>query len=198
MGSAAHNPIPQSIPRDVQRSSNLFVLDPTARPRTMGLKEAEHLSQFVPVIVLVPADSSENPNVRAATRRRISPTEDSGSALLLQFLENAIVKVKAKKIEGSIAFGDAKVNFASMEATRDGRPVVLTSLEFKTLKYLVQNARRVLSRDELLNEVWGYENYPCTRTVDNLILRLRQKFEKTPSQPVHFQTVRGTGYKFLP
>ena len=81
---------------------------------------------------------------------------------------------------------------------RKGEPVMLTALEFKTLKYLAQNARRVISRDELLNEVWGYENYPCTRTVDNHILRLRQKLEKNPSRPVHFRTVHGAGYKFLP
>ncbi len=79
-----------------------------------------------------------------------------------------------------------------------GEPVVLTTMEFKTLKYLIQNARRVISRDELLNEVWGYENYPCTRTVDNHILRLRQKLERNPSRPVHFQTRHGAGYKFVP
>jgi DNA-binding response OmpR family regulator len=72
-----------------------------------------------------------------------------------------------------------KVNFSYMETTRKGRPVALTPLEFKTLKY-AQNARRVISRDELLNEVWGYENYPCTRTVDNPILELRQEPEKEP------------------
>jgi DNA-binding winged helix-turn-helix (wHTH) protein len=63
---------------------------------------------------------------------------------------------------------------------------------------LIQNPRLVISRDQLLNEVWGYENYPCTRTVDNNILRLRQKLEQHPSQPIHFVTVHGAGYKFLP
>ena len=74
---------------------------------------------------------------------------------------------------------------------------MLTALEFKTLRYLVENARRVISRDELLNEVWGYQNYPTTRTVDTHILRLRQKLEKDPTDPVHFRTVHGTGYKFV-
>jgi len=63
--------------------------------------------------------------------------------------------------------------------------------------WLKLNAGRVISRDELLNEVWGYENYPCTRTVDNHILRLRQKLERDPSRPVHFRTVHGAGYKFM-
>jgi DNA-binding response OmpR family regulator len=64
-------------------------------------------------------------------------------------------------------------------------------------EYLIQNARRVISRAELLNEVWGYENYPSTRTVDNRILKLRQKLERDPSRPAHFRTVHGAGYKFL-
>ena len=85
-----------------------------------------------------------------------------------------------------------------MEALRKGAPVVLTIMQFKTLKYLIENARRVISRDELLNEVWGYENYPCTRTVDNHILRLRQKLERDPSRPAHLRTVHGAGYKFTP
>jgi len=70
-------------------------------------------------------------------------------------------------------------------------------MEFKLLRFLVQNAGRVISRDELLNEVWGYDNYPCTRTVDNHILRLRQKLELDPARPVHFHTVHGVGYKFV-
>jgi DNA-binding response OmpR family regulator len=109
-----------------------------------------------------------------------------------------MAEFKGNCTEGDLVFGDVKVSFSSLEASRKDEPVVLTSLEFKTLKYLSQNARRVISRDELLNEVWGYENYPCTRTVDNHILRLRQKLESDPSRPVHFRTVHGAGYKFLP
>jgi NAD(P)H dehydrogenase (quinone) len=85
-----------------------------------------------------------------------------------------------------------------MEIHRNGRPVILTCKEFKTLAYLIKNQRRVISRDELLNEVWGYENYPCTRTVDNHILRLRKKLEIEPAHPKHFHTVHSSGYKFLP
>jgi DNA-binding response OmpR family regulator len=63
---------------------------------------------------------------------------------------------------------------------------------------MIKNARRAISRDELLNEVWGYENYPCTRTVDNHILRLRQKLENDPANPEHLVTIHGMGYKFIP
>ena len=75
--------------------------------------------------------------------------------------------------------------------------VVLTPMEFNLLKFLVKNAGRAISRDEMLNEVWGYENYPCTRTVDNHILKLRQKLEVDPANPVHFHTVHGVGYKLV-
>jgi DNA-binding response OmpR family regulator len=95
-------------------------------------------------------------------------------------------------------FGDVKVDFTKMELWRDGSQVQLTSQEFKVLKFMIQNAERVLSREELLNFVWGYRNYPSTRTVDNHILRLRQKLEKDPANPLHFRTVHSSGYKFVP
>ena len=97
-----------------------------------------------------------------------------------------------------VACGEMTISFSAMEVHCRGRLVVLTRKEFKTLAYLLKNARRVVSRDELLNEVWGYECYPCTRTVDNHILRLRKKLEREPARPRHFRTVHGTGYKFLP
>jgi DNA-binding response OmpR family regulator len=96
------------------------------------------------------------------------------------------------------AFDGISVDFTRMEVTRDGQSIALTAQEFKTLKFMLQNAERVISRDELLNEVWGYQNYPSTRTVDNHILKLRQKLEKDPANPVHFRTVHGMGYKFVP
>ncbi|HEV2467964.1 MAG TPA: response regulator transcription factor [Candidatus Sulfotelmatobacter sp.] len=96
-----------------------------------------------------------------------------------------------------VSFDDITADFKKMEVKRDGKPVVLTAQEFKTFQFLVRNADRVISRDELLNEVWGYQNYPSTRTVDNHILKLRQKLEKDPSSPVHFRTVHGMGYKFV-
>jgi DNA-binding response OmpR family regulator len=96
-----------------------------------------------------------------------------------------------------VSFDGISVDFKKMEVQRDGKIIVLTAQEFKTLQFLVQNADRVISRDELLNEVWGYQNYPSTRTVDNHILKLRQKLERDPASPVHFRTVHGMGYKFV-
>jgi DNA-binding response OmpR family regulator len=96
-----------------------------------------------------------------------------------------------------ISFDGITIDFKKMEVMREGKAVVLTAQEFKTLQFMVQNADRVISRDELLNEVWGYQNYPSTRTVDNHILKLRQKLERDPASPVHFRTVHGMGYKFV-
>jgi len=95
-------------------------------------------------------------------------------------------------------FADVIVDFSKIEITRAGEKIVLTPKEFKALEFLTKNSQRVISRDELLNKVWGYESYPCTRTVDNHMLRLRQKLEIDPSHPSHFLTVHGLGYKFVP
>ena len=96
-------------------------------------------------------------------------------------------------------FGEVCVDFTRMKVSRSpGEAITLTSQEFKTLKCFLLNPDRVFSRDELLNEAWGYESYPSTRTVDNHILKLRQKLEPDPARPVHFRTVHGIGYKFVP
>jgi DNA-binding response OmpR family regulator len=101
-------------------------------------------------------------------------------------------------VTATYSFGECEVDFAKMTARRSDRAVTLTAHEFKLLKYLVEHAERVLSREELLNEVWGYQSYPTTRTVDNHILKLRQKLEPDAAEPRYLQTVYGAGYKFVP
>jgi DNA-binding response OmpR family regulator len=96
-----------------------------------------------------------------------------------------------------VRFDDVIVNFTTMEAQKGSRIVAMTAQEFKVLRFFAKFPGRVISREELLNEVWGYQNYPSTRTVDNHILRLRQKLENDPANPTHFLTVHGAGYKFL-
>jgi two-component system alkaline phosphatase synthesis response regulator PhoP len=97
----------------------------------------------------------------------------------------------------TVRFGSAEVDFDTWEATSRGAPVKLTSLEMKLLKYLVQHEGKVVTRDELLTKVWGMNRPPATRTVDTFMLNLRKTFEDDPSRPVHFLSVRGTGYKFV-
>lgn len=96
-----------------------------------------------------------------------------------------------------LIFGDVEIDFTSMEAKRASTPVDMTAQEFKLLRFLARSSERVISREELLNQVWGYQNYPSTRTVDNHILRLRQKLEPDPANPRFFVTVHGAGYKFV-
>jgi len=96
-----------------------------------------------------------------------------------------------------LVFDDVIVDFTSMEASRAGETVTMTAQEFRVLKFFAKFPGRVISREELLNEVWGYHNYPSTRTVDNHILRLRQKLEPDPANPRHFLTLHGAGYKFV-
>jgi DNA-binding response OmpR family regulator len=106
--------------------------------------------------------------------------------------------VQTTHVAGQYRFADITVNVDSMEVTRSGRSVSLTAQEFRLLRYFIDRANRAISREELLNEVWGYQNYPSTRTVDNHILRLRQKLEPDPANPRFFLTMHGAGYKFVP
>jgi DNA-binding response OmpR family regulator len=95
-------------------------------------------------------------------------------------------------------FGSCTVDFAKMTVQRGDEAVTLTAHEFKLLRFFTEHPERVLGREELLNEVWGYNFFPTTRTVDNQILKLRQKLEVDPANPRHLQTVYGAGYKFIP
>jgi DNA-binding response OmpR family regulator len=111
----------------------------------------------------------------------------------------ALVRRATRVTPGNLyLFEDVVVDFSRMAVTRCGAEVSVTAMEFRTLEFLTKNAERTISRDQLLNEVWGYNDYPSTRTVDNHILRLRQKLESDPSNPSHLLTVHGMGYKFVP
>jgi DNA-binding response OmpR family regulator len=122
--------------------------------------------------------------VRRAMRRNIKKQQAAGNA-------------DAATPRDLLIFGDVEIDFTSMEAKRSGKPVSMTAQEFKLLRFLSRSTDRVISREELLNEVWGYQNYPSTRTVDNHILRLRQKLEPDPAHPRFFVTVHSAGYKFV-
>ena len=96
-----------------------------------------------------------------------------------------------------LTFGDVIVDFLQYEARKKGQPVEMTPKEFGVLRYLAVRAGQVVQRQMLLEEVWGYENYPTTRTVDNHIASLRAKLEDDPAEPRHLLTVHGVGYKFV-
>jgi len=104
----------------------------------------------------------------------------------------------ASGVPATLRFGQAEVDFRRYEAHREGRPVEMTRKEFALLQFLASREDTVVTRDEILNKVWGFESYPITRTVDNHISSLRAKLEVDPAHPVHIQTVHGVGYKFVP
>jgi DNA-binding response OmpR family regulator len=161
-------------------------------------EEFRNLSRFLPVIVLVPKSAVHDKTTQKKSETNKSVTGLIDTSDVCAPLNAAKAWLRKPNGADTFEFGGVKGCFSTMEIHRNGRPVVLTCKEFKTLAYLIKNARRVISRDELLNEVWGYENYPSTRTVDNHILKLRKKLEKEPARPKHFHTVHSAGYKFLP
>jgi DNA-binding response OmpR family regulator len=113
-------------------------------------------------------------------------------------VQAAIRRQRKSAVPTLCRFADCEVDFEKMTVRRNGRPIVLTAHEFKLLKFFTENPERVLTREALLNEVWGYNSYPTTRTVDNQILKLRQKLEPDPARPKHLLTIYGAGYKFVP
>ena len=117
---------------------------------------------------------------------------------LLARVQAAIRRSKRPIPRDCVTFGDIQLDLASMRATKKGSPVALTAFEFKLIQFFLNNPERVITREELLSGVWGHKVSPFTRSVDNQILKLRQKLEDDPANPVHFCTVHGAGYRFLP
>ena len=115
----------------------------------------------------------------------------------------ARVKAVLRRVSSAAAapeiyrFSDVEVNIRSNEVRRDGKLIDLSAKEFALLAYFIAHPVETLSRDRLLDAVWGYENYPTTRTVDTHIVHLRQKLEPNPEEPRFILTVHGSGYKFV-
>jgi DNA-binding response OmpR family regulator len=97
----------------------------------------------------------------------------------------------------TFTFGDVKLDFKKYRAAKLGKELELSAREFEILKYLIRRQGEIVTRDQLLDEVWGYDSNPITRTVDNHIVKLRQKIEADPSNPQHIVTVHRVGYRFV-
>jgi two-component system alkaline phosphatase synthesis response regulator PhoP len=95
------------------------------------------------------------------------------------------------------AFADVRVDFRAAQVYRGGTPLALSALEYKLLRYFIEHRGALLSRDELLDKVWGYDAMPTTRTVDVHVASLRQKIEANPAHPEHIRTVHRLGYRFV-
>jgi two-component system alkaline phosphatase synthesis response regulator PhoP len=106
-------------------------------------------------------------------------------------------KREAKRIPDVYSFGDVELDFSHFKVRRKGKEVDLTSLEVEILKYFVAHRGEVVTREALLDKIWGYERFPTTRTIDNHILKLRKKVEEDPAHPKYIFSVYGAGYRFM-
>ena len=109
---------------------------------------------------------------------------------------HAVLRRTKPRLE-RLRLGDVVLDFQRLRATKGNEELVLTDREFEVLRYLAERAGSVVTRDELLLLVWGYSDAPLTRTVDNLIFRLRQKIERDPHRPVHIRKAYGDGYRLV-
>src|ERR1700733_2528271 len=161
-------------------------------------QEIKAWSHDTPVIVLSAVTEVADKVLLLETGADDYMTKPFSPRELLARVQAAIRRTK-KKVEGlPHGFGDISVDFQKMEVHKGSGLIQLTTHEFKLLRFFLDNPGRAVARDELLNDVWGFNFHVTTRTVDNQIWKLRQKLEADPANPVHFRTVHGFGYKFVP
>ena len=161
-------------------------------------KEIKQWSSDTPVIVLSAISEVADKVLLLESGADDYVTKPFSPRELLARVQAAIRRNNKKTETLPLSFGKVNVNFITMETYRDGQLVPLTAHEFKLLRFFLDNPGRAVAREELLSGVWGLNFHLTTRTVDNQILKLRQKLEPDPANPVHFRTVHGVGYKFVP
>jgi len=120
-----------------------------------------------------------------------------GMLELIARVKALLRRTQSTKEVDEVKFDNVVIDFKAYRAARADQPLELSAREYRLLRYLVAKCGSVVTRDELLDEVWGYNSYPSTRTVDNHIARLRQKIEDNVEEPKHILTVHGVGYKFV-
>jgi DNA-binding response OmpR family regulator len=184
-----------------QAQPDLIVLD-LMLPRMSGLEFCRKLRMEdtqVPVLMLT-ARSQEADRVRGLDLGGDDYVTKPFSVPELMARVRALLRrtVSNPGAPGALRFGQAEVDFERYSAHRRGRPVEMTRKEFALLRFLASRKNTVLTRDEILNKVWGFDSFPVTRTVDNHIASLRAKLEANPAHPEHILTVHGVGYKFVP
>jgi DNA-binding response OmpR family regulator len=176
---------------------DLIVLD-LMLPHMSGLELCRRLRAedvHVPVLVLT-ARGEEADRVRGLDTGADDYVTKPFSMAELMARVRALLRRSPAGLAATLKFADVEVDFRSHTARRAGRAVEMTRKEFALLRFLASREDVVVTRDELLNKVWGFEAYPVTRTVDNHIASLRAKLEADPARPVFIQTVHGVGYKF--
>jgi DNA-binding response OmpR family regulator len=184
-----------------RRAKPDFVILDLRMPQMNGqdvCREIRRQSEEVPIIILTASPDEVNRVLLLELGADDYVTKPFSPKELIARVRAVLRRARRNQPVEQLYFDDVSIDFAKMEAVRGERTVALTPQEFKLLKYFAQNPQRVVSRDQLLSDVWGYDSYPSTRTVDSHILTLRQKLEREPGKPVHFITVHNAGYKFVP
>ena len=170
-------------------------------PRLSGrdaCRQMKEISPDTPVIILSAVSEVVDKVLLLELGAEDYVTKPFSPRELLARVQACIRRRRATAPVARYIFGNCEIDFLKMTVQRSGQPVTLTAHEFKLLRFFTENPERVLSRDELLSDVLGYNSYPTTRTVDNQIMKLRQKLEVDPANPRHLQTIYGAGYKFAP
>lgn len=180
---------------------NLVILD-VMLPEMDGFTVCEAIrleNQTVPVLFLTAKNSSADRINGLKIGADDYLTKPFNLEELLLRVQN-LLRRSAKTPEGSgiseYTIGDNKINFSQLEITRGKETIRLTRKEALLLKLLIERKNEVVSREHILETVWGYDIYPSTRTIDNFIVSFRKYFEKDPGSPEYFQSVRGIGYRF--
>jgi len=190
----------EGLDRALADDPDLVVLD-VMMPRMSGLDVCKQLKAKRPSlpIIMLTARGQEIDKVVGLELGADDYVTKPFSIRELMARVKAVLRRVAPQVPATelYRFSDVEVNIRGNEVRRAGRPVELSSKEFALLAYFVAHPAETLSRDRLLDAVWGYENYPNTRTVDTHIVHLRQKLEPNPEEPRFIITVHGTGYKFV-
>jgi DNA-binding response OmpR family regulator len=178
----------------------LMILD-VMLPKKSGLdlcKELRRNGSSTPIIMLTARGQEIDKIVGLKLGADDYVTKPFSFMELLARVEAVLRRVQRTSVGEEYGFGDVALDFRTYQATRSGVALELTPREFRILRYFIDHADEVVSREALLNHVWGYDSSAFTRTVDTHMARLRQKIEKTPSEPRHLLTVHRVGYKFVP
>jgi DNA-binding response OmpR family regulator len=188
------------LERALNESPDLVILD-VMMPRMSGLDVCKQLKAkrpSVPIIMLTARGQEVDKVVGLELGADDYVTKPFSIRELLARVKAVLRRSKtAPREQESYSFGEVQVNLKSCQVSRSGKELDFSSKEFELLKYFLCHPGEALSRDRLLEEVWGYDRFPTTRTVDAHIVRLRQKVEPKPEEPRFILTVHGTGYKFV-
>src|SRR5229473_6595934 len=190
----------EGLERALSDNPDLVVLD-VMMPRMSGLDVCKQLKSqrpSIPIIMLTARGQEIDKVVGLELGADDYVTKPFSIRELMARVKAVLRRASPQTPAAEIyRFSDVEVNIRSNEVRRAGKPVELSAKEFALLAYFVAHPVETLSRDRLLDAVWGYENYPNTRTVDTHIVHLRQKLEPNPEEPRFILTVHGTGYKFV-